>query len=141
MAVVKHTTRQCKNLIGGKWVHAHSRQTFEDRNPAKTSDLVGVFPASGTKDVADAVAAAKEAFQTWRLVPAPKRAEILFRAGELLTERKELYAHDMTREMGKSSRKPAATCRRPSTRRITWLEKAAVCSATLHLRSCRANSP
>ncbi len=101
MAVVKHTTRQCKNLIGGKWVHAHSRQTFEDRNPAKTSDLVGVFPASGTKDVADAVAAAKEAFQTWRLVPAPKRAEILFRAGELLTERKELYAHDMTREMGK----------------------------------------
>ena len=101
MSAVKHTTRQCKNLIGGKWVHAHSRQTFEDRNPAKTSDLVGVFPASGTKDVADAVAAAKEAFETWRLVPAPKRAEILYRTGELLTERKEKYAHDMTREMGK----------------------------------------
>jgi aldehyde dehydrogenase (NAD+) len=101
MAAVKHTTRQCKNLIGGKWVHAHSRQTFENRNPARTSDVVGVFPASGAKDVADAVAAAKEAFQTWRLVPAPKRAEILFRAGELLTQRKERYAHDMTREMGK----------------------------------------
>ena len=34
-------------------------------------------------------------------MPAPKRAEILFRAGEILTERKEQYARDMTREMGK----------------------------------------
>ncbi len=101
MAPAKHSTRQCKNLIGGKWVSAHSRKTFEDRNPANTSDLVGVFPASDVRDVADAVAAAKEAFKTWRLVPAPKRAEILFRAGEILTERKEQYARDMTREMGK----------------------------------------
>ncbi|MHB8390883.1 MAG: aldehyde dehydrogenase family protein [Acidobacteriaceae bacterium] len=101
MAAAKHTTRQANNLIGGKWVRASARHTFENRNPANTSDLVGVFPASDANDVANAVAAAKEAFQSWRLVPAPKRAEILFRAGELLTERKELYARDMTREMGK----------------------------------------
>ena len=48
-----------------------------------------------------AVAAAKKAFATWRLVPAPKRAEILVRAGILLQQRKEQYARDMTREMGK----------------------------------------
>ena len=101
MAAAKHTTRQAKNLIGGKWVGARTRQTFEDRNPANTGDLVGVFPASGADDVADAAAAAKDAFQSWRLVPAPKRAQILFRAGELLIERKEQYARDMTREMGK----------------------------------------
>ena len=101
MATAKRATTNFKNLIGGKWVSAHSRKTFENRNPAKNRDLVGIFPASDTRDVSDAVAAAKEAFKTWRLVPAPKRAEILFRAGEILSERKEQYARDMTREMGK----------------------------------------
>ena len=101
MATAKRTNTNFKNLIGGKWVSAHSRKTFENRNPAKNRDLVGTFPSSDTRDVSDAVAAAKEAFKTWRLVPAPKRAEILFRAGEILTERKEQYARDMTREMGK----------------------------------------
>ncbi len=48
-----------------------------------------------------AVAAARRAYETWRLVPAPRRGEILFRAAELLVQRKEQYAHEMTREMGK----------------------------------------
>ncbi len=43
----------------------------------------------------------KNAFAAWRLTPAPKRAEILYRTGELLKERKEEYARQMTREMGK----------------------------------------
>jgi alpha-ketoglutaric semialdehyde dehydrogenase len=90
-----------KNWIGGKWVAAQTGETFENRNPADTSDLVGVFPASGKKDVDAAVAAAKQAFPSWRLVPAPKRAELLYLASELLIERKEEYARDMTREMGK----------------------------------------
>jgi aldehyde dehydrogenase (NAD+) len=89
------------NLIGGQWLPAKSGKTFLNVNPADHSAVVGEFPASGPEDVAAAVAAAKKAFATWRLVPAPKRAEILFRAGQLLRERKEQFAHDMTREMGK----------------------------------------
>ena len=54
-----------------------------------------------SEDVDAAVDAAKEAYKKWRLVPAPKRAEILFRAAELLVQRKEEYSKDMTREMGK----------------------------------------
>ena len=42
-----------------------------------------------------------EAYKSWRLVPAPKRAEILYRAAELLVQRKEEFSKDMTREMGK----------------------------------------
>jgi alpha-ketoglutaric semialdehyde dehydrogenase len=90
-----------QNLIGGEWVQAVSGKTFLNLNPADKTDVVGSFPASGAEDVAQAVAAAKKAFETWRLVPAPKRAEILVRAGILLKERKEKYARDMTREMGK----------------------------------------
>ena len=41
------------------------------------------------------------AYRTWRLVPAPRRAELLFRAAQLLAERKDALARDMTREMGK----------------------------------------
>jgi len=89
------------NLIGGEHRPARSGKTFLNLNPADHSDVVGEFPASGAEDVDAAVAAAKKAFATWRLVPAPKRAEILYRTGQLLQERKEQYARDMTREMGK----------------------------------------
>lgn len=90
-----------KNYIDGKWVEAKSGKTFEDRNPADRHDLIGLFPASGPADVDHAVGAAKRAFAKWRLVPAPKRGEILYRVGELLRERKEEIARVMTREMGK----------------------------------------
>ncbi|OGQ49647.1 MAG: aldehyde dehydrogenase [Deltaproteobacteria bacterium RIFCSPLOWO2_02_FULL_57_26] len=90
-----------KNYIDGQWVEAKSGRTFENRNPADRRDLIGLFPASGAEDVEAAVSAAKKAFAKWRLVPAPKRGEILFRVGELLRQRKEEIARSMTREMGK----------------------------------------
>src|SRR5215469_13658288 len=93
--------RVFKNFIDGEWIEASTGETFENRNPADTRDLVGIFQKSSKTDVDDAVEAAKRAFQRWRLVPAPRRAEIVFRAAEILIERKEDFARDMTREMGK----------------------------------------
>src|SRR5215813_5478601 len=89
------------NFIGGQWVASASGKTFENRNPANTDDLIGVFQDSNAADVDRAIAAAEKAYEEWRLVPAPKRAEILFRAAGILVERKEQFARDMTREMGK----------------------------------------
>ena len=94
-------TRVFKNYIDGEWVESSTGETFENRNPADTRDLVGIFQKSNRADVNAAVDAAKRAFAKWRLVPAPRRAEIVFRAAEILIERKEDYARDMTREMGK----------------------------------------
>jgi alpha-ketoglutaric semialdehyde dehydrogenase len=90
-----------KNYIGGRWVKPASGAMMENRNPADTRDVVGLFPASNAEDVEAAVDAAREAFPKWKATPAPKRAEILFRLGQVLIERKEQFAHDMTREMGK----------------------------------------
>jgi acyl-CoA reductase-like NAD-dependent aldehyde dehydrogenase len=90
-----------KNLIAGQWVESATGSTFENRNPADTRDVVGVFQDSDERDVSRAVEAAQRAYAQWRLVPAPKRGELLFRAAQLLLERKERYAQDMTREMGK----------------------------------------
>jgi acyl-CoA reductase-like NAD-dependent aldehyde dehydrogenase len=93
--------RGYRNFIGGEWVEGRGSGVIEDRNPANTEEVIGVFPASSSEDVNAAVEAAREAYKSWRLVPAPKRAEILFRAAELLVKRKEEFARDMTREMGK----------------------------------------
>jgi acyl-CoA reductase-like NAD-dependent aldehyde dehydrogenase len=90
-----------KNLIGGQWVASHSGKTFQNINPANHSDIVGEFQSSVAADIDDAVAAASEAWTSWRVTPAPKRAEILYRCGEILLSRKEQYAKEMTREMGK----------------------------------------
>src|SRR5438876_5198979 len=90
-----------RNFIDGEWVEASTGETFENRNPADTRDVIGIFQRSGKADVEAAVDAAKRAFHKWRLVPAPRRAEIVYRAAEMLAERKEDYARDMTREMGK----------------------------------------
>ena len=94
-------TKVYKNFIDGEWVESSTGQTFEDRNPADTRDVVGIFQRSGKGDVDAAIGAAKQAFAKWRLIPAPRRAEIIYRAAEMLMERKEDYARDMTREMGK----------------------------------------
>jgi acyl-CoA reductase-like NAD-dependent aldehyde dehydrogenase len=92
--------RSHRNLIAGEWVDAASREAFESRDPA-TGDLIGTFPASTAADMDQAVAAAREAWESWRLVPAPKRAEILFRAAQMLGEHKDELTELMTREMGK----------------------------------------
>lgn len=90
-----------KNYINGEWVEARSGKAIENRNPANSGELIGMFPASTEEDVAAAIDAAKSSYEKWRLVPAPKRAEILFRTAEILIRRKEDFSRDMTREMGK----------------------------------------
>jgi acyl-CoA reductase-like NAD-dependent aldehyde dehydrogenase len=93
--------RVYRNFINGEWVEASSREAFDNLNPANRHELVGQFQKSDARDVENAVAAAKQAYESWRLLPAPKRGEILFRAARLLEERKEALAEQMTREMGK----------------------------------------
>jgi len=88
------------NYINGEWVASSSGETYENINPANR-EVLSLFPKSSSEDVKKAVDAAAAAFKEWRLTPAPKRGEIIFRAGQLLTERKETYAKEMTQEMGK----------------------------------------
>jgi len=92
--------RAFQNYIGGEWVDAAGGETFESLSPA-TGEVLGTFPASGAEDVDRAVAAAKAAYEDWRLVPAPRRAEVLYRFAGLLTDEKDSLAELMSREMGK----------------------------------------
>ncbi len=93
--------RKFQNFIDGKWVDAQSGKTFENRNPANWDEVVGTFPKSGKEDVEQAVRAARAAFDAWRLLPAPKRGDILKRVGDIMVQKKEELSRQMTREMGK----------------------------------------
>lgn len=91
-----------KNFINGEWKPSSSVRYSENRNPADwNNDLIGLFPLSATEDVNEAVAAAREAFKKWRLIPAPKRGDVLKVVGDIMLERKDEIAFEMTREMGK----------------------------------------
>ena len=94
------TPELSKNLINGRWVEAKSGQTMPSINPA-TGEVLGLVPKSGPEDVASAVEAAEQAYAKWRKFPAPRRAEILYRAAEMLVQHKEDLARLMTQEMGK----------------------------------------
>ncbi|MDB5035896.1 MAG: Aldehyde Dehydrogenase [Chlorobi bacterium] len=90
-----------KNYINGAWVDSRSGASFENRNPADRDDVIGTFPQSDATDVEAAARAAAEAYKTWRLIPAPKRGDMLRAAGDILVRRKDELARAMTREMGK----------------------------------------
>lgn len=89
-----------KNYIGGQWVEPENGQYIQDIDPAN-GEVVAEVPASSTKDAEQAIEAARQAYDSWRKVPAPKRGEILFAVGQMLKERKHDLAQKMTREMGK----------------------------------------
>lgn len=89
------------NYIQGAWTPSKTSRTFNNINPADTSDVIGAFPLSSTDDMNDAVKAAAEAYNAWRLTPAPKRGDMLRKAGDIFTRRKDELADIMTREMGK----------------------------------------
>ena len=79
-----------KNYINGKWVDSNSGETFHSINPANKDEVVGVVSKSGREEVDEAVKVARKAYESWRLTPAPRRGEILFRAAELLLKNKPI---------------------------------------------------
>src|SRR5215212_6019682 len=100
-AATRTTVKKYPNYIGGEWVASRSGEWFDNENPADVREIVGRFPVSGAEDVEAAVRAAKGAADRWRRLPAPRRAEILFRLGEILIRNKDKFTREMTREMGK----------------------------------------
>ncbi|MFQ5588652.1 MAG: aldehyde dehydrogenase family protein, partial [Nitrospiria bacterium] len=90
-----------KNYINGEWKNSIRGHTFESVNPADMRDIIGTVPDSDHADVDQAVTAARAAFRLWSLTPAPKRAEILYRAAETLVKRKQELGELCCREMGK----------------------------------------
>ena len=93
--------KKFQNFIDGTWCDSKSGATFENRNPAKWKEVIGLFPSSEASDVDRAIESARSGFREWSQVPPPARGFILKKAGDILTARKEEIAKEMTHEMGK----------------------------------------
>ncbi|HET7701022.1 MAG TPA: aldehyde dehydrogenase family protein [Candidatus Limnocylindria bacterium] len=93
-------TPHLQNYIDGRWVDSSSGDGFEDLDPA-TGEVIATATKSVIADIDKAVDAAKRAADSWRLFPAPRRGEILYRAAEIMLRRKDELARQMTTEMGK----------------------------------------
>ena len=87
------------NYINGEWV---SGETFENRNPANTDEVVGLFIKGTPADVSRAVDAAQAALSAWSAMPAPARGNLLFKVAENLERRFDEISAEMTREEGKT---------------------------------------
>ncbi|WP_205528549.1 aldehyde dehydrogenase family protein [Desertimonas flava] len=111
-------TFEASNIIGGERVGATGGATFERRNPARSSELVSVAPASTAEDVRAAVDAALDGLATWRRSTPTARADVLTRASRLLAERTGDIAAEMVAEEGK----PLADARNEASRTPKNLE-------------------
>jgi acyl-CoA reductase-like NAD-dependent aldehyde dehydrogenase len=88
-----------RNYIDGEWV---SGPTFENRNPANTGELVGLFAKGSASDIHEAATAAAKALPQWSALPAPARGNLLFKVAEILDRKFDQIAAEMTREEGKT---------------------------------------
>jgi aldehyde dehydrogenase (NAD+) len=130
------------NYINGEWVGSESGEMFENINPANSRDIIGRFPLSTSEDINAAVNAAHGAFDRWRNTPAPKRAELLFRLGEILMRNKERYTADMTREMGKVLKEAGGDVQEAIDLHLLHCGgRSSSSRLSLHRRKCATSSP
>src|ERR1700692_1186582 len=92
--------REYPMYIGGEKIITTAKMT--STNPSHPKQVIGVFQSATAEHAAQAVAAASQAFETWKRVPAEQRVEILFRAAEIFRQRKFEISALICAEVGKS---------------------------------------
>ena len=90
------------NFINGEWVNSSSGKTFKSVNPANIEEEIASYQVSTVSDVKAGIEAAKRSQTDWSTMPAPQRGTFLMKAAELLEQRTEQIASEMTREEGKT---------------------------------------
>ena len=88
-----------RNYINGAWVDG---PVFENRNPANTDEVVGLFVKGTPADIEAAADAAAAAFPGWSTMAGPARGAFLFKVADILDRKFDSIAAEMTREEGKT---------------------------------------
>jgi aldehyde dehydrogenase (NAD+) len=109
------TKAPARNYVGGEWREAASGETYEKRSPWRPGVVTGTYPASDAEDARAAIAAAKEAYPAWSMLPAAQRAGFFTKAATAIEARAEQVAQDMTAEMGKPLRESRLEALRAAT--------------------------
>ena len=93
---------EVRNYIRGEWITVRQGREIEVRNPADQDELLGKGCLASVREAEAALAAATEALPAWAQMPAPKRGEIVERAGDLLRAEQDEVARLLTKEEGKT---------------------------------------
>lgn len=101
ISLAQKAIKTLKNYVGGKWIEANTVKTEAVVNPA-TGEVLAYVPLSSLEDINHAIETAAEAFETWKEIPVPKRARILFKYQQLLVENHNDLAKLITLENGKN---------------------------------------
>jgi len=89
-----------KMYINGQWVSANDGSTFDVFNPSN-GDKIGEVANGDRNDAQKAIEAARQAFGRWSGITAYQRSEYLYKAYQLMMEKREYLARIMTEEQGK----------------------------------------
>jgi aldehyde dehydrogenase (NAD+)/betaine-aldehyde dehydrogenase len=99
MAVATEIQVRDKLYIGGEWVDPTGDETIEVVN-STTEEVIGRIPQGTPEDVDKAVAAAREAFETWSQTPLKERADLMRQISGGLAARSEEIAGLIAQELG-----------------------------------------
>lgn len=93
--------QKVKQLINGEFVDSNTQEWIDLTNPA-TQEVIALVPQTTNDEINEAVAAAKEAFKTWRKTPISARARIFLKYQELIRTNMDELASLLTEEQGKT---------------------------------------
>jgi aldehyde dehydrogenase (NAD+) len=89
-----------RHFIGGRWLES-SEKRFDSRSPAERDQIIGVFPRGSSEEAAQAVAAARAAYPTWRRASRIYRADLFDNLAQIVKRETDNLAELMARECGK----------------------------------------
>jgi 1-pyrroline-5-carboxylate dehydrogenase len=92
--------KEYPNIINGEKIFTQNKTT--SLNPSNTDQVIGVFQKSGKDDAEKAMQTAVATFETWKKVPPAERAEYLFKAADVMRQRRMEINAWMISEVGKN---------------------------------------
>jgi 1-pyrroline-5-carboxylate dehydrogenase len=98
--VESYLGREYDLVIGGR--HLQTTDKIVSINPARPAQVIGIHQKAEAEHAEEAMQAAQTAFQTWSRTPVADRAALLFRAADLIRERKFEFCAWLTYEVGKN---------------------------------------
>ena len=100
LAIMKDENNRYKNLVNGSWIGSRGGSYIPVKSPVDDT-LIGSVPAMTREEVDEAIGTAKAAQKEWKNVTIDEKAEILYRAADILLQNIEELAELMVREISK----------------------------------------
>lgn len=132
---IKGENNTFKNLVDGEWISSSSGNFIDINSPVDNS-LVGRIPAMTVEEVDVSMESASKVQKEWKSIPLNAKADILYKAADLLIENIDELSHVMMMEIAKDMK----SCRSEVTRSADFIKFTADCAKNLYGESIPSDS-